>query len=89
MTMKKEDLDLLIRHAEATSQKEHFCPVCGGKNWIANGLYTLATLDELEDGKIASNFRTIMPLAVIRCPNCQYIEMFAWRPIQEWAKNNA
>ena len=89
--MKKEDQELLVKHLEATALKkgDKACPSCGHTEWQAEGPYYIPQLDGAirEKMSLPSTF-SLMPLAALCCGKCQYVELFAWAPIMEAAKEN-
>lgn len=95
MPMKKEDQELFLRYlnegivAKLPVTRRHICPVCGSDEWQASGLYHLMEFNENTLKPMQPSTRKILPLAVMTCPNCEYVELFAWLPIQEWGKTHA
>jgi len=86
--MKQEDYELLMRYRLAHLPQPDTCPVCGNKDWVAQGLYYLPKLDDETKKLPRGGVISFIPLAVLNCPNCQFIETFAWLPVVEWGKQN-
>jgi len=88
MDMSDEEFELLVRYRAAFLGKDDHCPVCGNIQWVSEGFCYLPQLDEVTKKPPSGPTMGFLPLVVLRCPQCQFVETFAWLPIVEWGEQN-
>lgn len=79
MAMNEEDAALLRAHLDRIPY-EGKCPICGMRQWDAEGPVCLPRVHKTPHGT-ASFGPPIVPVVLLVCSTCHYIHHFAWKPL--------
>ena len=55
------------------------CPMCGTEKWSADGPVIALSFDDKKNAISASSG---VPIALLVCANCSYMQSYAWMPIK-------
>jgi hypothetical protein len=80
MPMSPENAQKFIQHlAKFRDVENHPCWFCGKDDWRAEGPFSLQEAAVV--GNVLKSFPESMPVAALRCSNCDFVQFFAWLPI--------
>lgn len=81
MAMKEEDAAILLEHLRGIEGYGSNCPACRQNNWGMEGPVGVQLVKETPRGLNLENQG--LPVVLLVCSNCAYLQSFAWFPLRE------